>query len=161
VVTTTYNKIRRLVADVLDPELPDLTIDDLGILRDIEVSSTGRVVVSITPTYCGCPAIEMIKSDIVERLREAGFPDTEVRSVLAPAWTTDWIGNSGRRKLRESGIAPPSSESWCGRRLSGRVCCPRCRSFDIREVSRFGSTPCKALYACNACNEPFDYFKAL
>jgi ring-1,2-phenylacetyl-CoA epoxidase subunit PaaD len=151
--------VRRLVADVPDPEIPVITIDELGILRGVEVVG-GRVVITITPTYSGCPAIDAIRGDIAARLRQAGFDEVEVRTVLSPPWTTDWISDSGLRKLHDFGIAPPSQPA-APKLVQLSVCCPRCSSFDVREVSRFGSTACKALYACNACREPFDHFKAI
>jgi ring-1,2-phenylacetyl-CoA epoxidase subunit PaaD len=156
VVSATEADVRGVVAEVPDPEIPVVTIAELGILRHVEVAPGGRIVVTITPTYSGCPAMDAIRANIVVRLREHGFDDVEVRTVLSPAWTTDWISDEGRRKLRDFGIAPPSPTL-----LQLSVCCPRCRSFDVREASRFGSTACKALYVCNPCQEPFDYFKPL
>ena len=158
-VIATEAMIRRVVADVPDPEIPVVTIADLGILQRVDVRDDGGVVVTITPTYSGCPAMDAIRSEIVARLEDAGVTDIDVRTVLSPPWTTDWISAEGRRKLREFGIAPPAAAA--GKLLQLSACCPRCRSFDVREVSRFGSTACKALYACNACQEPFDYFKPL
>jgi ring-1,2-phenylacetyl-CoA epoxidase subunit PaaD len=148
--------VRELVAAVPDPEIPVVTIDDLGILRSVEEDGA-RVVVTITPTYSGCPAMDAIRADIESRLRDAGVGEVEVRTVLSPPWTTDWISAAGRRKLQQFGIAPPSP----ARLLQPRVCCPRCRSLDVRELSRFGSTACKSLYVCNACREPFDRVKPL
>jgi len=144
--------VRELVAAVPDPEIPVLTIEDLGILRDVSVVD-GRVVVTITPTYSGCPAMDVIADDI-RRL----VPDVEVRTVLAPAWTTDWMSDEGKRKLVEYGIAPPSGRGPVLVPLSVR--CPQCGSLDTRETSRFGSTACKALWVCGSCREPFDHFKA-
>lgn len=149
---------RAIVAAVPDPELPVVTIEELGILRDVEQQPDGRVVVTITPTYSGCPAIEAIREAIAGRLAAAGHA-AEVRTVLSPAWTTDWISESGRRKLAEAGIAPPGPAD--APLLSLGVCCPRCGSFDTREVSRFGSTACKAHHVCQACAEPFDRMKAI
>ena len=147
---------------VTDPELPMLTLDDLGVLRDIEVDPDGTVVVSITPTYSGCPAMDAIRDDLVLALTAAGFPHVDVRLVLAPAWTTDWMTDAGTQKLREYGIAPPSGRRAVTGPIPVRlsVRCPRCGSLDTREVARFGSTSCKALYECRACLEPFDHFKA-
>ncbi|MCX9191615.1 phenylacetate-CoA oxygenase subunit PaaJ [Carbonactinospora thermoautotrophica] len=153
------DRLRELVGQVPDPEIPVLTIADLGVLRRVEVSDDGRVEVEITPTYSGCPAMDMIRADIVDRLAAAGHPDAEVRVVLSPAWTTDWMTEEGKRKLREYGIAPPGPAGRVMVRLS--VKCPRCGSPDTREVSRFGSTACKALYTCDSCLEPFDHFKAI
>ncbi|WP_144793457.1 1,2-phenylacetyl-CoA epoxidase subunit PaaD [Microbacterium paludicola] len=163
VTTTRLDEARRIAAAVPDPELPVLTIEDLGVLRDVAVDGE-RVVVTLTPTYSGCPALETMRDDVVLALTAAGFADVEVRMTLSPAWSTDWISEDGRRKLADFGIAPPSGVAARGRspvpvRLS--VPCPQCGSLDTREVSRFGSTSCKALYECRACLEPFDHFKAL
>jgi len=140
-----------------------LTIDDLGVLRDVRVGPDGRVEVDITPTYSGCPAMDAIRDDVVRRLEASGYAPVTVRMVLAPAWTTDWISAEGRRKLREYGIAPPTGRAAVGGpvALPLSVRCPQCGSSDTRELSRFGSTACKALWACNACQEPFDSFKVL
>jgi ring-1,2-phenylacetyl-CoA epoxidase subunit PaaD len=154
--------IREIVAAVPDPEVPVLTIDDLGILRDVTVKPTGRVLVTITPTYSGCPAIDAIKADVVSALREAGHDDVHVELVLSPAWTTDWMSAEGRRKLLEYGIAPPTPRAAEGAAipLTLTVRCPQCGSPDTQELSRFGSTACKSLWACRSCREPFDHFKA-
>jgi ring-1,2-phenylacetyl-CoA epoxidase subunit PaaD len=150
-----------VVAQVLDPELPVLTIHDLGVLRDVRVEGD-HVVVIITPTYSGCPAMDAIRADIEAALRTHEFSDYSVETVLSPAWTTDWMSDNGKQKLLDYGIAPPSGAAARGVvpvRLSVR--CPQCGSPDTGEVSRFGSTACKALWTCNACLEPFDHFKAL
>jgi ring-1,2-phenylacetyl-CoA epoxidase subunit PaaD len=150
------------VAAVADPELRVLTIADLGILRRVEVGADGRVTVTITPTYTGCPAMDVIRRDIVAAARAAGSAEVEVRTELSPPWTTDWISADGRAKLAAAGIAPPSG----GRpepspvRLSLTVRCPQCGSPDTEELSRFGSTACKSLWRCRACREPFDAIKA-
>jgi ring-1,2-phenylacetyl-CoA epoxidase subunit PaaD len=144
---------RALVAEVPDPEIPVLTIDDLGVLRDVTVED-GKVVVTITPTYSGCPALDAIRDDIARRLRAHGTTEVDVRTVLSPAWTTDWLSEDGRRKLHEYGIAPPGRQL-----LTLGVCCPRCGSMDTRELSRFGATACQAQYSCRGCLEPFDHFK--
>jgi ring-1,2-phenylacetyl-CoA epoxidase subunit PaaD len=147
-------------ASVVDPEVPVLTIADLGVLRDVEVDGDS-VVVTITPTYSGCPAVDAIGDDVVLALTEAGFADVVVRRTLTPAWTTDWMTDAGRRKLSEYGIAPPTGRAPAGPiRLALSVRCPRCGSLDTREVARFGSTSCKALWECRGCLEPFDHFKA-
>lgn len=149
----------RIAAGVCDPEVPVLTIEDLGVLRAVNVDGDS-VTVTITPTYSGCPAMDTIRDDVVLALTNAGVPDVVVNFTLAPAWTTDWMSDEGKRKLEAYGIAPPT-----GRRAAGpiplriSVRCPRCGSTDTREVSRFGSTSCKALYECRACLEPFDHFK--
>jgi len=155
-------RARALAAAVPDPEVPVLTIDDLGVLRDVAVDDAGRVEVVITPTYSGCPAMDAIREDVLRALHDNGFHDVQVRLVLSPAWTTDWMSEDGRRKLTEYGIAPPT-----GRRPAGPVAltlavrCPRCGSADTRELSRFGSTACKSLWQCRSCAEPFDHFKAI
>lgn len=152
-------------AAVTDPEVPVLTIEDLGVLRDVTIVGD-RIRVDITPTYSGCPAMDTIRDDVVLALTRAGFADVEVRLVLAPAWTTDWMSDDGKRKLTAYGIAPPSGRAALRRaqgpvRLTLGVRCPRCGSLDTREISRFGSTSCKALYECRACLEPFDHFKVI
>jgi len=149
----------RAVETVCDPEIPALTIADLGVLRAVSVRD-GRIEVTITPTYSGCPAMDMIQLDIELALERAGIPCAQVRTVLSPAWTTDWMSEEGRRKLRECGIAPPKRGG--GRRAlfgTEEVDCPNCGSADTRLLSEFGSTSCKALWRCNSCREPFDYFK--
>jgi len=163
VTATTMQPLRELVADVPDPEIPVLTIDDLGILRDVRSVADGAIEVDITPTYSGCPAMDAIRDDITRRLTDAGYERVRVRLVLAPAWTTDWISDDGRRKLSEFGIAPPGTAPHRSGpvSLTLSVRCPRCGSPDTRELSRFGSTACKALWRCNQCSEPFDHFKAL
>ena len=146
-------------AQVVDPEIPVLTIADLGVLREVTVTA-GGVEVAITPTYSGCPAMNMIALEIEIALQRAGFADPPVRTVLSPAWTTDWMSEQGRQKLREYGIAPPQPGG--GRRaLFGvqQVACPQCGSDDTEVLSEFGSTSCKALWRCRSCREPFDYFK--
>lgn len=145
-------------AAVVDPEVPVLSIDDLGVLRQVTVSDDGVEVV-ITPTYSGCPAMDAIREDVVRALAAAGFGDVRVRLELSPAWTTDWISAAGRTALKEYGIAPPSAAGPVSLRLS--VKCPHCGSLDTREVAHFGSTSCKALFVCRGCGEPFDHFKAL
>ena len=163
-VTLTLDDARAAAAAVLDPEVPVLTIDDLGVLRDVTVED-GTVTVTVTPTYSGCPAMEVIERDVEAAVRAAGFDDVVVRRVLAPAWTTDWMSEAGRRKLEEFGIAPPSPRSSTSQGrpvlLTISVRCPQCGSPDTSELSRFGSTACKSLWRCNSCREPFDHFKAL
>jgi ring-1,2-phenylacetyl-CoA epoxidase subunit PaaD len=146
---------------VLDPEVPVLTIEDLGILRSVDVSAESpAVTVTITPTYSGCPAMEAIRDDIVAAFEDAGVEDVEVRFVLSPAWTTDWMSDEGRRKLEEYGVAPPGRTDRPVA-LSLSVRCPQCGSPDTRELSRFGSTACKSLWVCGVCREPFDHFKTI
>jgi ring-1,2-phenylacetyl-CoA epoxidase subunit PaaD len=149
-VTALATDLRSVVASVVDPEIPVLTIDDLGILRSVAREGHG-VVVTITPTYSGCPAMRQIEDDIAAALTGHGVESFQVRVTHSPAWTTDWISDEGRRKLAEFGIAPPTGES--------EVLCPRCEADRPRMVARFGSTACKALMVCSSCGEPFDYFK--
>jgi ring-1,2-phenylacetyl-CoA epoxidase subunit PaaD len=146
-------------AAVVDPEIPVLTIADLGVLRDVTFND-GCVEVAITPTYSGCPAMNMIGLEIELALEREGFRKPKVRTVLSPAWTTDWMSEDGRRKLREYGIAPPLV-GGSRRALFGlqHVACPQCGSEDAEVLSEFGSTSCKALWRCKRCREPFDYFK--
>lgn len=163
----------RIAATVVDPEVPVLTIEDLGVLREVAVDDAW-VIVTLTPTYSGCPALDAMRDDVVRALTAAGFDDVEVRTTLSPAWTTDWMTDAGKQKLRDYGIAPPHGRAAIGHGLIGQgligqgpvrlrlgVKCPRCGSLDTREVSRFGSTSCKSLFECRACLEPFDHFKAL
>ncbi|MET1017994.1 MAG: 1,2-phenylacetyl-CoA epoxidase subunit PaaD [Leifsonia flava] len=153
-----------VAATIVDPEIPVLTIEDLGILRTVEEDGSA-VRVSITPTYSGCPAVEAIRDDVTDALRASGYEEVTVELVLAPAWTTDWMTEKGKQKLRQYGIAAPSGLAAARPsgpvRLALAVKCPRCDSLDTREIARFGSTSCKALYECRACLEPFDYFKVL
>ena len=149
-------------AAVLDPEVPAVTVADLGILRAVDIDDQGRAIAKVTPTYSGCPAVLAIELAIEAALRQAGF-DPVIERVLAPAWTTDWITEAGREKLRAYGIAPPVVGSSSKRALFGEitVACPRCASTQTSKLSEFGSTACKAQYRCNACHEPFDYFKCI
>ncbi|WP_448033484.1 1,2-phenylacetyl-CoA epoxidase subunit PaaD [Bradyrhizobium liaoningense] len=146
-------------ASVVDPEIPVLTIADLGVLREVALDGDD-VEVAITPTYSGCPAMNMIALEVELALERAGFRRPKVRTVLSPAWTTDWMSEEGRRKLRAYGIAPPQASS-SRRALFGEqaVECPQCGSDKTELLSEFGSTSCKALWRCKACREPFDYFK--
>ncbi len=149
-------------SNVVDPELPVLTIEDLGVLREIRVSGEGQVEALITPTYLGCPAMNMITLEVELALERAGFERPKVTTVMSPAWSTDWMSEAGREKLRAFGIAPPVGKA--GRRaLFGeeQVECPTCRSTNTERISEFGSTSCKALWRCKACAEPFDYFKCI
>jgi ring-1,2-phenylacetyl-CoA epoxidase subunit PaaD len=156
-------QVRSIVADVPDPEIPVVSIEDLGILRDVEVRDGGHVVVRITPTYSGCPAMDAIRADVLRRLADHGIADAEVETVWAPAWSTDWISAEGRAALRAYGIAPPgpTTPRTTTVALALTVRCPRCGSPDTREVSRFGSTACKSHWVCGACHEPFDHMKAI
>ena len=147
-------------AEVVDPEIPVLTIADLGVLRDVVVTE-GGVEVAITPTYSGCPAMNMIALEVELALARAGIVGARVRTVLSPAWTTDWMSEAGRRKLREYGVAPPPPPGSGRGGLFGQaeVSCPVCGSADTERLAEFGSTSCKSLWRCRACREPFDYFK--
>jgi ring-1,2-phenylacetyl-CoA epoxidase subunit PaaD len=156
---TLHGRARALAAEVPDPEIPVVTIEDLGILRDVTEDDRGWVHVQVTPTYSGCPAMDAIADDVVERLTRAGYLHVDVEFVLSPAWSTDDISAAGLAKLAAYGIAPPSPTGPVALTLSVR--CPQCGSLDTRESSRFGSTACKSLWVCNACREPFDHFKAL
>jgi ring-1,2-phenylacetyl-CoA epoxidase subunit PaaD len=158
---------RAVAATVVDPELPMLTLADLGVLRDVEIVGD-TVVISITPTYSGCPAMATMRDDLVHSLQTAGFPRVQVRVALHPAWTTDWITASGRHALAQAGISPPGPAP----RRTGpvsitlapprrMVCCPRCHSPHTVLTSEFGSTACKAMYRCNDCLEPFDHVKEI
>lgn len=150
-------------ATVSDPEIPVLSIADLGVLREVKVAANGHVTAVITPTYSGCPAMRMIEFEIIRALDIAGFDNAEVETVLSPAWTTDWMTETGKAKLRDYGIAPPKTSSNSRRALFGEetVSCPKCGSDHTERVSEFGSTACKALYRCRDCAEPFDYFKCI
>lgn len=148
--TTTIEDIRATAARVVDPEIPVLTIDDLGILREVAWEED-EIVVRITPTYSGCPALGQIEDDILAAMHTAGHEDVRVELVHHPAWSTDWITPEGHRKLTDFGIAPPTSIS--------EVVCPRCLKGEPRLIAQFGSTACKALMVCSSCGDPFDYFK--
>jgi ring-1,2-phenylacetyl-CoA epoxidase subunit PaaD len=168
VTGTDLGALRTALQAVVDPEIPVITIEDLGILRDVELVGD-RVVVTITPTYSGCPAMGVMRADLLHALHEAGFPEVEVRTVLSPAWSTDWISDDGRRKLAEGGIAPPGKAPV---RPAGPVplqlgpsrrtaACPLCGSPDTEELSEFSSTACKALRRCRSCREPFEHVKEI
>jgi ring-1,2-phenylacetyl-CoA epoxidase subunit PaaD len=165
-VVSTSTRAREVAATVVDPELPMLTLADLGVLRDVAVTG-GTVVVDITPTYSGCPAMATMRDDLVRTLREGGFADVQVRVALSPAWTSDWISERGRAALADAGISPPGPARRDGpvplvlappRRA---LRCPLCASGDVELTSEFGSTACKALYRCRACLEPFDHVKEI
>jgi ring-1,2-phenylacetyl-CoA epoxidase subunit PaaD len=143
---------------VPDPELPSISITDLGIVRDVREEGDA-VVVALTPTYSGCPATAVIEADVTRALHDHGIERVRIERRLAPAWTTDWITPRGRERLHEHGITPPGATLADGPLVSVIVRCPRCASAKTSEISRFGSTPCKALYRCDDCREPFDYVK--
>ncbi|MGW4868431.1 1,2-phenylacetyl-CoA epoxidase subunit PaaD [Streptomyces chartreusis] len=160
-------RARHIAATVPDPELPMLTLADLGVLRDVALTEDGTVVASLTPTYSGCPAMAEMRADVAARLRDAGYVRVEIRTVLDPPWTSDWITPAGRRKLTEHGIAPPGPAPRGGpvalvlSPTRHAVTCPRCGSGDTEETSRFAATSCKALWRCRACREPFEYVKEI
>ena len=158
----TERRAYQVAAQVLDPEIPVLTIEDLGILRGVRLDEQGRVAADLTPTYSGCPAVLAIELAVETALRAAGF-EPIINRVISPAWTTDWITSKGRDKLTAYGIAPPVKGENSKRALFGEttVTCPHCQSTETEKVSEFGSTACKALYRCTTCAEPFDYFKCI
>ncbi len=154
----------RTLEQVMDPEIPVLSIVDLGIVRHARVDREGVAQVGISPTYSGCPATEAIRADVATALREAGYGRAVITDVLSPPWTSDWISERGRRRLKEYGIAPPAERVSNPRHLlrpAPSIECPRCASRATEKLSEFGSTPCKALYRCKSCLEPFDYFKCI
>jgi ring-1,2-phenylacetyl-CoA epoxidase subunit PaaD len=172
---TKLDLAKRIVASLPDPEIPAVTLEDLGILRDVFFESD-HIVVTLTPTYSGCPATEAIRNDVLATLIAAGFLQPKVRIVLSPPWSTEWITDAGRTKLRDYGIAPPlkqlSNSCIVSTNMPERtvatllfqapskgIQCPMCSSNNTEKLSQFGSTPCKALYRCISCREPFDYFK--
>lgn len=155
--------ILKLISEIPDPEIPVITIAELGVIRDVIVDGE-NVEIKITPTYSGCPAMQRMENDIKEILNENGINNLKITTVYSPAWTTDWIPEEAKEKLKKYGIAPPEKttedKSW----LTGKskiVLCPRCRSKNTKLISQFGSTACKALYQCQDCLEPFDYFKCI
>ncbi|WP_129779290.1 1,2-phenylacetyl-CoA epoxidase subunit PaaD [Peristeroidobacter soli] len=156
-------EIWRILADVPDPEIPVLSVVELGIVRHVRVADDRRVTVGVSPTYTGCPATEVIARSIQTRLEAEGYEDPKVESVLSPPWSSDWVTESGRAKLKEYGIAPPAQSVSNPKHLfrEPKVACPRCSSMQTRKVSEFASTPCKALYRCESCLEPFEYFKCI
>lgn len=152
----------QVLGQVADPEIPVVSVVDLGIVRDVRPAG-GDVVVSIVPTYSGCPATEVIERDILAALRDNGFPGAAVETLLSPPWTTDWISERGRDRLRAYGIAPPAGSASLRRMQEPDLpaACPRCAALDTTRISEFGSTPCKAAWRCNACLEPFEQFKCI
>jgi len=165
--TPEEEKIWKLLETVTDPEVPVLSVLDLGIVRAIETSITAdnkiKPIITITPTYSGCPAMDVISMNIRMVLLQAGYQQMEIKQVLSPAWTTDWMSEEGKNKLKAYGIAPPQyKQAVCTPdtfQEEEAIQCPQCNSWNTRLVSQFGSTACKALYKCNDCKEPFDYFK--
>ena len=161
--TIQIKEIWKILEQVTDPEVPVLTITDLGIVRDVKLNGN-EVEVIITPTYTGCPAMDMIAMNIKLALIENGYSNIKITSVLAPAWTTDWMSEAGKQKLEAYGIAPPVQPLNSMNELFAKdvvVKCPLCKSGNTILISQFGSTACKALYQCLDCKEPFDYFKCL
>jgi ring-1,2-phenylacetyl-CoA epoxidase subunit PaaD len=159
-VASAWNALRT----VEDPEIPAISIVELGLVRFVNAQPSGRLEVGLSPTYVGCPATEVIRRAVKEALQEAGVGDVEVTHVLSPAWSSDWITEAGRRKLHAYGIVPPEHTVSNLRdilRADRPVACPRCQSVDTERLSEFGSTPCKALHRCRACLEPFEYFKCI
>ena len=150
------------LGEINDPEVPVLSITDLGIVRDVKMND-GEIEVVITPTYTGCPAMDMITATIKIQLSTLGFKKVKITQALSPAWTTEWMSDEGKRKLKEYGIAPPNpKQQVCDQKLfaaAETVQCPHCSSYHTHRISEFGSTACKALYQCDDCKEPFDYFK--
>lgn len=160
-MSTLIDRVDHLVREVEDPELPHVTIGDLGIVRSVEIDGD-RVNVVLTPTYTGCPATEQIRDDVTDAIRAAGY-EADVRFTMSPAWTTDWITQRGRDRLLAAGIAPPAPAGDPGDPVAVDlpVACPRCGSRRTRLISQFGGTACKATYVCNTCAEPFEHFKAI
>ncbi|MCB9081732.1 MAG: phenylacetate-CoA oxygenase subunit PaaJ [Lewinellaceae bacterium] len=161
-MTATTQAIYTLLEEVADPEIPVLSVLDLGIVRDVTQEPDGTTVVTITPTYSGCPAMNTIEVNIRAVLQEAGYEQVKVRTVLSPAWTTDWMSEAGREKLRAYGIAPPERGTVDKGALfqeARPIPCPLCGSANTEMISQFGSTACKSLHRCLDCREPFDYFK--
>ncbi len=157
-------EIWTILEKVEDPEVPALSVVDLGVIRDIQILENNEIKIDVTPTYTGCPATLLINSLIKMAVEKVGFKVVTVNTVLSPPWTTEWISEEGRVKLKEYGIAPPVGKPETRGALFGvaaEVSCPRCNSFKTKRVSEFGSTACKALYKCGACEEPFEYFKCL
>jgi ring-1,2-phenylacetyl-CoA epoxidase subunit PaaD len=159
---TSVTKIWSLLEEVNDPEVPVLSVIDLGIVRDVKMAEDGPEIV-ITPTYSGCPAMDAIRTNIRMVLLQNGYTNAKITTTLTPAWTTDWMSENGKEKLKVFGIAPPTPlQQVCQPKLFHReeaIQCPRCNSFHTVLISEFGSTACKALYKCEDCREPFDYFK--
>lgn len=152
-----------LLAQIPDPDIPVVSIVELGIVRDVQVDDASKVTVTITPTYSGCPAMSVFKEDIRETLLKNGAKEVDIKISFTPAWTTDWLSESTRYKMRKHGIAPPETNSSDPVALfsSGKqkIKCPHCSKTDTNLTSQFGSTPCKAIWFCNSCNQPFEYFK--
>jgi ring-1,2-phenylacetyl-CoA epoxidase subunit PaaD len=155
-------KIRNILNEVKDPEIPALSVVDMGIIRAVRENDV--LEIDITPTYTGCPAMDRIERDLIDKLKEKGYQTVKINTVLSPPWTTDWISEDGLRRLEEFGIAPPVKGTADKRALfqeAPKPRCPYCKSPETQMISAFGSTACKAQYKCNSCKEPFDYFKCI
>jgi len=157
------SEVWRVLETVQDPEIPVLSIVDLGIVRHVRWKADGVLYVGLTPTYSGCPATEMIRALVERALNRAGYQSAVIEEILSPPWSSDWLSEEGRRKLSTFGIAPPAEAVGSPKRLFGSlpIACPRCASEETELISEFGSTPCKAHYRCTACLEPFDLFKCI
>lgn len=162
-LTLDLARAKRAVEGVCDPEIPVLTLADLGVVRAVRRAEDGAIEVTITPTYTGCPAMRVIELDLQAALAAEGFRDARINTVLSPAWTTDWMSAEGRDKLRRYGIAPPAAKASRRALFGGEqaLTCPLCGSGETEKVSEFGSTACKALWRCTVCREPFDAFKCI
>ncbi|HRG00746.1 MAG TPA: phenylacetate-CoA oxygenase subunit PaaJ [Bacteroidia bacterium] len=163
-MTVSKEHILTLLSEIPDPEIPVITIIELGVIRDIEIINDSSISLKITPTYSGCPAMKQIEDDVRKKLSDNGITNITINTIFSPPWTTDWITPEAKEKLRKYGIAPPEQttedKSW----LTGKtktIACPRCKSQNTKLISQFGSTACKALYQCQDCLEPFDYFKCI
>ena len=153
-----------LLSEIPDPEIPVISIIELGVIRNIEIINDTTISLKITPTYSGCPAMKQIEDDVRKKLSENGFTTIDIKTIFSPAWTTDWITPEAKEKLRKYGIAPPENSTEDKSWLTGKekkIACPRCKSINTKLISQFGSTACKALYQCQDCLEPFDYFKCI
>ncbi|MCC6180921.1 MAG: phenylacetate-CoA oxygenase subunit PaaJ [Bacteroidia bacterium] len=160
----TKDDIFLLLSEIPDPEIPVISITDLGVIRSIDIKNQESISVNITPTYSGCPAMKQIEDDVKKKLLDYGFKNIAVNMVFSPPWTTDWIPEEAKERLRQYGIAPPEESTQDKSWLTGKkvtVTCPRCSSRNTKLISQFGSTACKALHQCNDCLEPFDYFKCI
>jgi ring-1,2-phenylacetyl-CoA epoxidase subunit PaaD len=153
-----------LLSEIPDPEIPVISIIELGVIRNVEIINNTTISLKITPTYSGCPAMKQIEDDVKKKLSENGFTTIDIKTIFSPPWTTDWITPEAKEKLRKYGIAPPENSTEDKSWLTGKekkIACPRCKSLNTKLISQFGSTACKALYQCKDCLEPFDYFKCI
>lgn len=160
----TKENIYSLLSEIPDPEIPVISIVELGVIRDVKFSDDKNIEVTITPTYSGCPAMKQMEDDVRSKLKDNGFETVKINTVYNPAWTSDWLSAEAKLKLQQYGIAPPEESTNDKSFLTGKtknITCPRCKSTNTHLVSQFGSTACKALYKCNDCLEAFDYFKCI